>query len=143
MLMDTAEAIYSLEEVSVNFSASLRIFGDALDFAEITRTLGVQPTHQYRKGERRSSRAVPYKHNGWIFRPSLDETRPLTEHILALWVVVRPHVAYLRSLKQTCKVDVFCGYRSNHQAAGFEVDHRCLELFTALEVPFGVSVVTI
>lgn len=38
-------------------------------------------------------------------------------------------------------VDVFCGYRSNCDMAGFDVDYKCLELFTALEVPFSVSVI--
>ena len=46
-----------------------------------------------------------------------------------------------RGFKQRLKIDVFCGYRSNCDHAGFEVSCKCLELFTALEVPFGVSVV--
>jgi hypothetical protein len=41
------------------------------------------------------------------------------------------------------KVDVFCGYRSNCDHAGFEVSHKCLELFVALEVPFGLSVIVV
>ena len=39
--------------------------------------------------------------------------------------------------------DVFCGYRSNCDHAGFEVSHQCLELFRSLEVPFGVSVIVV
>ena len=59
----------------------------------------------------------------------------------ALWAVVRPAIGYLKGLKLRCKVNVFCGYWSNCDTAGFEVPHTCLELFTALEVPFGVSVI--
>jgi hypothetical protein len=73
------------------------------------------------------------------YQPPLDETRPLEEHILALWEAVRQHVDYVKSLKETLNVDVFCGYRSNSQTAGFQVGHGCLELFVKLEVPFGVS----
>ena len=47
----------------------------------------------------------------------------------------------LNALKHRFKVDVFCAYRSNCDHAGFEVSHKCLELFTALEVPFGASVI--
>ena len=72
-----------------------------------------------------------------------NETRPLEEHIMALWKAIRRHMPYLRILKRQHKVDVFCGYRSNSHTAGFEVDHRCLGLFTALRVPFGVSVITL
>ena len=73
----------------------------------------------------------------------VEEESPLEEHILALWEAVRPHIDYLKSLKRTLNVDVFCGYRSNSQTAGFQVGHECLELFTRLEVPFGVSVIVI
>jgi len=53
--------------------------------------------------------------------------------------VVKPHVAYLTALK--AKVDVFCGYRSNNGAAGFAVEPDALKIFTALDVPFGISVI--
>jgi hypothetical protein len=123
------------------FSATLRIHGDGVPFEEISQRLGVQPTHLHRKGERRGPRSPVYRDDAWLFQPSLLETEPLERHLEALWRVVRPHVEYLKALKQRFKVDVFCGYRSNCDHAGFEVSHRCLELFTALEVPFGVSVI--
>jgi hypothetical protein len=123
------------------FSAGLRIHGNDVPFEEISRRLGVQPTNLHRKGERRGPRSPAYGDDAWQFRPSLPETEPLERHVEALWEVVRSHVEYLKGLKQRCKVDVFCGYRSNCDMAGFEVSHKCLELFMALEVPFGVSVI--
>jgi hypothetical protein len=123
------------------FSASLRIFGEDVPFEEIGQRLGVRPTHFHRKGERRGPRSPGYREDAWTFQPLLPETEPLERHIEALWQVVRPHVEYLKALKQRFTVDVFCGYRSNCDHAGFAVSHRCLELFTALEVPFGVSVI--
>src|SRR5262245_61417694 len=123
------------------FSATLRIHGDDVPFAEISQRLGVQPTHLYRKGERRGPKSSAYRDDAWHFEPSVPETEPLEHHIETLWQVVRPTVDYLKALKQHLKVDVFCGYRSNCDTAGFEVSHKCLELFTALEVPFGVSVI--
>jgi hypothetical protein len=77
----------------------------------------------------------------WSYQPPVDRARPLHEHIMALWDAIRPHIPYLRSLKSKFHVDIFCGYRSNSCTAGFDVDHRCLGLFTELEVPFGVSVI--
>ncbi len=38
-------------------------------------------------------------------------------------------------------VDVFLGYRSNVDYAGVEVPYTCLEMFTELEIPFGLSIV--
>jgi hypothetical protein len=123
------------------FTAALRIHGVDLPFEEITRQLRVQPTHIHRKGERRGHQSPDWRDDAWHYQPPVPETEPLARHIEALWDVVRPAIDYLKALKQSFEVDVFCGYRSNCDAAGFEVPHTCLELFTALEVPFGVSVI--
>jgi len=79
------------------FSASLRIFDENLDPDEISRTIGLTPTHTHRKGEARSRHSPPWNHDMWIYAPPLDESRPLEEHIMALWEAVRPHMAYLRA----------------------------------------------
>jgi hypothetical protein len=124
-----------------HFSATLRIHGDSVPFEEIKERLGVEPTHTHRKGDRRGPRSSGYRDDAWHFQPPIPETEPLENHIKALWRVVQPALEYLKSLKPRLKVDVFCGYRSNCDTAGFEVSHSCLELFIALEVPFGVSVI--
>ncbi|MFO0949796.1 MAG: DUF4279 domain-containing protein [Isosphaeraceae bacterium] len=124
-------------------SATLRIFGDISDLDAITSVLGVAPTHTHRRGDRRRPTSPHcYEHDMWSYDAPVPADRPLQVHLEALWRVVRPHVAYLKELKQRLTVDVFCGYRSNCGTAGFEVDHRALVIFTELEVPFGVSVVT-
>ena len=129
------------EEVYFHFSATSRIQGLDVPFDEISRRLGVNPTMQRRKGERRGPRSPQYKDDAWHFQPDISETEPLEPHIRALLKVVRPNLDYLKLLKARFKVDVFCGYRSNCDHAGFEVSPGCLELFTALEIPFGVSVI--
>ena len=131
--------VHEDEPVFFRFRVWLRIFGDGLDFDEISRTLGLTPTHQHRKGEPHG-RGVR-KQDMWIYQPAVERERPLDEHIMALWQAIRPQIPYLRELKRKFRVDVFCGYRSNSDTAGFEVDHRCLGLFSELEVPFGVSVI--
>lgn len=123
------------------FMAALRIHGDDLPLAEIGAQLGVEPTYVHRKGERRRPRSPAYKNDAWHLESGLPETEPLERHIEALWDVVKPRLEYLKSLKRLYKVDVFCGYRSNCDHAGIEVPHTCLQLFTALEVPFGVSII--
>jgi len=121
-------------EYFFHFKATLRISGDGLDVDEISRRLGLMPTHTHQKGDRR-------KHDMWSYTAPVAEEQRLEEHIIALWDAVRPHIPYLRDLKRKFQVDVFCSYRSNSATAGFQVSHRCLGLFSELEVPFGVSVV--
>jgi hypothetical protein len=125
------------------FSATLRIHGEQLSFAEIEQALGVVATHRHRKGERRGPRSPAYKDDAWHYQSPTPEAAPLANHLDELWRVVKPAANYLKELKQRCQIDVFCGYRSNCDTAGFEVPHTSLELFAALEIPFGVSVVIV
>ena len=121
------------------FSATLRIHGADLPFDQITRTLGLTPTHQHQAGERPRPEGRAYPDDAWQFSANVSEEQELTEHLRSLWTAIRAHVAYLTSLN--AKVDVFCGYRSNNGTAGFAVEPDALEIFTALNVPFGVSVI--
>lgn len=123
------------------FSATLRIFGNIEDLDSITNTLGVTPTHIHRRGEKHRPTFQPYEHDMWSYKAPVHEERPLEEHLDALWQTFQTHISYIKSLKQHLTVDVFCGYRSNCNHAGFEVSYKALVLFTELEVPFGISVI--
>ena len=57
-----------------------------------------------------------------------------------LWGTIRPHKDYLLGLRDIVTVDVFLGYRSNSDTAGVEVPSESLEMFTALQIPFGLSI---
>ena len=121
------------------YSATLRIHGTDLPLEGITSVLGVAPSHTHKTGDRPRPAARPYSDDAWHFTAPVAEEVALTEHLRCLWRAVKPHVPYL--LELNAKVDVFCGYRSNNGAAGFAVDPDALAIFTALNVPFGVSVI--
>lgn len=123
------------------FSATLRIFGDHLDFDEIYQCIGLIPTNTHRKGERKGPRSPIYRNDMWSYSPDVPEAQPLSDHISALWSDIQHAAVYLRSLKQHATVDVFLGYRSNIDHAGIEIPHTCLALFTTLEIPFEVSII--
>jgi hypothetical protein len=127
------------EPIHCAYSATLRIQGTDLPLEEITQALGVAPSHEHRAGEKSRRIAQSYKDDAWHFTAPLSEDTELTEHLRRLWQTVEPHVEYLTSLNAT--VDVFCGYRSNNGTAGFSVEPDELQIFTALNVPFGVSVI--
>ncbi len=123
------------------YSASLRIWGEALDLDDISRQLGVQPTMVRRRGERARPGSPVSKDDAWHFTVSLPEERPLHEHIDELWRTIRSAKAFLKELKKSVRVDVFLGYRSNCDHAGVQVPWTSLEMFVELEIPFGISVI--
>ncbi|HUR45491.1 MAG TPA: DUF4279 domain-containing protein [Candidatus Saccharimonadales bacterium] len=125
--------------VLLTFSAALRIFGDNLDHAELTRTLGLDPTHSHRKGEIPSPGSSPWPNDMWSYDAPVLRTLPLQEQISALEQVIRPQIPYLRSLRPKFHVDVFCSCQGKIYPASLKVDHRALALFTELETPFTVS----
>jgi hypothetical protein len=71
----------------------------------------------------------------------LDESVELAKHIDALWADIKRAKKYLISLKKLATVDVFLGYRSNVDHAGVEIPGTSLEMFTELEIPFGLSII--
>jgi len=77
------------------YRANLRISGDPLNFDEIGRALGVQPSRTHRKGDRQGPRSPPFSHDLWSLSPSLSEESPLSEHIDVLWASIRHAEAYL------------------------------------------------
>lgn len=129
------------EEPYFAFSATLRIHGDALDLSEITRSMGLAPTHTHKKGESRRPGGHPHADDAWHYSAGLPEDASLDAHLQILWADVAPARDFLSALKAKHKVDVFCGYRTNHGSAGFEVEAKSLAIFTALNIPFAISVI--
>lgn len=124
-----------------HFSASLRIHGEGLDLDAITTAMGLRPTHTHKKGELRHPGGHPYRDDAWHYSADLPEAAPLDAHLQELWVDVAPAREFLLSLKSKYRVDVFCGYRSDSDQAGFQVEPKSLAIFTSLEIPLGVSVI--
>ena len=77
----------------------------------------------------------------WLCKAPVDEDRPFSEHLDCLWSMLEPHADYLKSLKETMRVDIYCSYFSTSQIAGFEINQNSLEIFQALDIPLGVSVI--
>ncbi|MCG8463820.1 MAG: DUF4279 domain-containing protein [Xanthomonadales bacterium] len=123
------------------YTASLRIFGDIDNFDEITKVVGVKPTRVRKKGEKHTARSRPYPQDMWRYEPNINEEESLSKHLNALWAAIGENAQQIKQLKTKFSVDIFCGYRSNCDHAGFEVDYRSLTIFSELEIPFNVSVI--
>ncbi len=129
------------EETYFAYSATLRLMGNLPDLQLITDTLRLTPTMALHAGERPSPGSAPLKHDAWHYRVDVPESEHLEHHINALWWKIKDHRDFIKGLKRHAVVDVFLGYRSNCDHAGLQVPHTCLEMFTALEIPFGISII--
>ena len=130
------------EDVPLHFaySAALRIMGIDLPFDEIENMLNLPATHKHRKGEAHHGGAV-YGQDQWRLESPVSEEEPLEKHLDWLWTRLRPHKAYLRKLKETHRVDIFAGYRSNCDHAGVEIPIESMRVYFELEIPFGLSII--
>jgi len=128
------------------YSATLRIWGNRInDFKEITKTLGLVPSHTHRKGEpiniKRPGKL--WEHDMWSYKAPVEEEEPLDAHIQVLWNGLKSHKKYLLGLKENLIVDVFLGYRSNTGTAGFKISAESMKMFVELNIPFEVSIIVV
>lgn len=110
-------------------TVSLRLFGDALDPAEITRLLGVEPTGCARMGDTRrtaSGRAVVARCGSW----RLDAGVPgnLSTQIGALLAALPSDPSIWRELTQRYRCDVFCGLFMREGNEGTELQPHVLSM---------------
>lgn len=129
------------EEPVFHYSATLRIFGEKLDFEDITSHLGKAPTRIHRKDERKGVDSPVFKQDYWLYCPPIEKGRKFHEHIDALWADIKHAKGYLLSLKKVASVEVALTHRSNVCLSGVEIPYESLEMFKELEVPFGMSIV--
>lgn len=77
----------------------------------------------------------------WRYEVPISKEESLDVHIQTLWNKIKLFKRYLLKLKESVKVDVFLGYRSNSGTAGFMISPESLEMFVELDIPFEVSVI--
>jgi hypothetical protein len=87
-------------------SVSLRVFGNPLDPAEITRLLGKPPTKAYATGEALPSGFVP-PHGSW--RLHSFDGNDLDRQVAALLEQLTDDLSVWHDLVARFSVDLFCG----------------------------------
>jgi hypothetical protein len=131
---------FASAQPEICFRATLRIFGNIENPAEITNALNLQPTYIHRKGER-SALSTPYEHDMWSLTAPLGSEEALEKHLAWLKEKLIPHKNYIQKLTETCTVDIFCGYRTDSDQGGFELSPHVLSLFVDLGIPMCVSII--
>jgi hypothetical protein len=121
-------------------TAALRIFSEKLEVDEISALIGLKPTGFYTKGDPISARRPEPRHsNAWFLKSEIAEDLGLDVHLGWLVDLIESKVVALRTLRQTCKVDLFCGFSSTHGQGGTVLDKDLLVRLSALSLDLKID----
>ena len=127
------------------FSAALRIMDNPEANEVIASETDIQPTHSHIKGQLRfpsSSIDRRWDSDVWILSSPLPEEESLSAHLVWLWQRIFNHKEFFKKLVDNgATVDIFCGYRSDSDNAGFSIQPEALEIVKYLGVPLEISIV--
>jgi hypothetical protein len=94
-------------------AAALRIMGDDLDPADITRLLGHAPTRGHAKGQTWTSRTTGiervHKFGAWMLTADDAEPEDIDAQTAALLAKLTPDLAIWREIAARFEIDLFCG----------------------------------
>ncbi len=121
------------------FSASLRVFGDGLDFESISSGLHLKPSYLHRAGDSGRTQE-PRSKDLWSLDSPLPRPEGLEAHLLWIENAVSPAYPFLRRLKDKAEVRSFCGVVAEGEAR-FVLSAKSLQLFTELDIEMELSLV--
>jgi len=120
-------------------SAGLRIMGKDLDLDAISRELSLHPSHVHRGGEL-DKFGDPYPDDMWLLDSPLGKVVQLDAHLRWLVQQLIPHFGYLKSLKNTARIDIFCSCTSVGEG-GLSLSPNSLSISTELGLNLELSLI--
>jgi len=124
--------------------ASFCVQGVNLDFDAISRALNLSPTHTHRAGDPSRLKSEQYPRDMWSLKSPLAHEELLDTHLKWLANQLRPHYAYIKSLKSPATdIYIFCAYTTEAEQNDFSLSSEALEICTALGIPLDFSILAI
>jgi len=102
----------------------VRVFGEALDPAEVAALLGSMPSSACRKGEMENGGAPPAETGKWVLESDLPPSADLEEHIESLLSKLSNDPDEWASLTNRFVAEVFCRLRLGSANEGFDLSPR-------------------
>jgi len=122
-------------------SASLRIWSEGLDPAEITLALGVQPTTAHNMGEMFGPRKqVRARHGAWHLSADRQPGDCLGDQIMALLGSTSDDRQVWNDICANHKVDMFCGVWLDEPGEGLRLEPGVLAALAHRGIPLELDV---
>ena len=124
--------------------ASLRIVGDALDPADITRRLGGEPTRAWKQGDELRRRpdlpSRPARHGQWRREASQTQPEDLGAQLREVLRGLTPDLEVWRTLSRSYRVDLFCGWFMKEGNEGVEISPEVLQLLAERHIALNLDI---
>jgi len=120
-------------------SAGLRIMGKGLEHEEVSRKLGLVPSHTHHAGEL-DKFGAPYPQDMWLLESPLGKRKHLDTHLKWLGQQLKPSLGQLKTLKKKYKIDVFCTYTGEGDG-GLSLSPAALSIFPDLGIKLELSII--
>lgn len=121
-------------------AATLRISGDDLEPAELSRLMGATPTLACAKGEPRKPGGKAIARTGqWHLSAAYTEPADLDAQVKEILGQLPSDLELWRSLGARYKIDLFCGWFMNESNEGLEISPETLSALGARGVELGVD----
>ena len=125
--------------------ASLRVFGDGLEPAEVSALLGRPPTRQRRKGDKVAGKAGAQSESleptgAWILDSALSERAEIEEHIEVLLASLSNDMDEWASLTHRFSASIQCGLFLDQYNEGFELSPRITRALSERGLVIGFDI---
>jgi hypothetical protein len=124
--------------------ATLRVSGDELVPAEITRLLGCPPTSAYAKGDvirgNSTGRESVKRHGLWRLEAEDREPENLDAQIAEVLARLTQDLAVWEGLARRFQMDFFCGLFMDATNAGMELSSQTMRLLAERGINIGLDV---
>jgi len=125
--------------------ASLRVFGDVLEPAEVSALLGRPPTRQHRKGDKVAGKAggngdAVEPTGAWILDSTLSERSELEEHIEVLLASLSNDMDEWASLTHRFSASILCSLFLDQYNEGFELSPRISQALSERGLVIGFDI---
>jgi hypothetical protein len=131
------------ERPKESFRVSFVIQGSGLDFEAIARGINIAPSHIHRIGDISKAKHT-YHHDMWsITSPLKPQDKPLNAHLKWLAKQLNPSYEFIKSLKSSAEIYIYCGYTTENEQSGFTLSSEALSILTDLGISMDVSILSI
>lgn len=130
--------------MKISGSFTLSISDPNLDFKDIERNIGIQPTKLIKKGQlltKLESRKAPY--DIWLYEIKVLDEGDVLEYLAKLLKDLLPYSKYIQKISKCYdQVTINCYLRSDFAQMGFEITYEIINMLQKLSLGINFHILS-